>query len=58
MTGLPIVAPRLGAFSERLADYPHTWLLDWDTPVAECNDLFVNLLEGKSNALAEPAHDA
>lgn len=45
VTSLPIVAPKLGAFSERLADYPHAWLLDWDTPVAECNDLFVSLLD-------------
>ena len=44
-TGLPIIAPRLGAFIERLADYPRAWLLDWDAPVADCNDLFVSLLE-------------
>ena len=57
-TGLPIAAPRLGAFIERLADYPRAWLLDWDAPVAECNDLFVNLLRHGSNALAEPDHGA
>jgi len=57
-TRLPIVAPRLGAFSERLADYPHACLLDWDTPAAECNDLFMNLLERASNFLAEVDDDA
>lgn len=32
--GLPIVAPQLGAFAERLANRPWTWLCDWDlTPV-------------------------
>jgi len=59
VTGLPIVAPRLGAFSERLADYPYAWLLNWDTPIAECNDLFVNLLQReRSYTLVELAHDA
>lgn len=51
-TGLPIVAPRLGALSERLTDYPQAWLVDWDLPVAECNDLFVRLLKQGS---AEPS---
>jgi hypothetical protein len=32
--GLPIVAPQLGAFAERLANRPWTWLCEWDlTPV-------------------------
>lgn len=42
-TGLPVVAPRLGAFIERLADYPQAWLLDWDTPAGVWNDLFMSL---------------
>ncbi len=58
VTGLPIVAPRLGAFSERLADYPQAWLLDWDAPVTECNDLFVSLLESVSGSRAEASDDA
>jgi len=57
-TRLPIVAPRLGAFSERLADYPHACLLDWDTPATEYNDLFVNLLERASHSLAEAGYGA
>ncbi|MGB2680195.1 MAG: glycosyltransferase [Candidatus Competibacter sp.] len=44
-TGLPIIAPRLGALSERLADYPKARLVAWDAPAAECNDVFVSLLE-------------
>ncbi len=42
-TGLPIVAPRLGAFIERLANHPQSWLLDWDTPAGTWNDLFMGL---------------
>jgi glycosyltransferase involved in cell wall biosynthesis len=37
-TGLPIIAPRLGAFIERLADYPQVRLLDWDTLPRGWND--------------------
>lgn len=44
-SGLPIAAPRLGAFIERLADYQSAWLLDWKTS-AECwNDFFVSFFE-------------
>ncbi|MEH6875631.1 MAG: glycosyltransferase [Candidatus Competibacter sp.] len=42
-TGLPIVAPRLGAFIERLVNHPQSWLLDWDTPAGIWNDLFMGL---------------
>lgn len=57
-TRLPIVAPRLGAFSERLANYPYACLLDWDTPAAKCNDLFVSLLERASDLSAEAGYGA
>ena len=40
-SGLPIAAPRIGAFIERLADYPHTRILDWDTPAAGWNDMLM-----------------
>ena len=44
-SGLPIAAPRLGAFTERLADYQLAWLLDWKMS-AECwNDFFVSFFE-------------
>jgi glycosyltransferase involved in cell wall biosynthesis len=42
-SGLPIAAPRLGAFPERLADYPAAWLLDWDSTPHAWNDLFLSL---------------
>jgi glycosyltransferase involved in cell wall biosynthesis len=42
-TGLPIAAPRLGAFPERLADCPFAHLMEWDTDAAAWNDLFLSL---------------
>lgn len=32
-TGLPILAPNLGAFPERLAGRPFTWIEPWEQPV-------------------------
>ena len=40
-SGLPIVAPSLGAFSERLADYPQAYLVPWDISPASANDLLL-----------------
>lgn len=37
-TGLPIVASRLGAFSERLAGYPGATLVDWNADPNHWND--------------------
>jgi glycosyltransferase involved in cell wall biosynthesis len=45
-TGLPIIAPRLGAFSERLANYPRVRLLEWDTPPAGWNDALMTFWRG------------
>lgn len=44
-SGLPIAAPRLGAFTERLLDYPLAWLMDWDTTAEYWNNLFASLKE-------------
>ena len=38
--GLPVVAPDLGAFRERLEGRPWTWVLPWDKPTAELLDFF------------------
>jgi GT2 family glycosyltransferase/glycosyltransferase involved in cell wall biosynthesis len=46
-TGLPIAAPRLGAFPERLSDYPGATLLEWDTEPAAWNDVFISLAQGR-----------
>lgn len=40
---LPIVAPNIGAFSERLHVRPWTWHLDWATPAQEVLDFFVGI---------------
>jgi hypothetical protein len=38
--GLPIVAPTLGAFAERLAQRPWSWLCDWQQTPAEWSTFF------------------
>lgn len=43
-SGLPIAAPRLGAFPERLAEYPLAWLMDWNSSARCWNDFFMSLL--------------
>ena len=51
--GLPVVAPDLGAFPERLADRPWSWVVRWDLSAAECLDLFLTLRE-KHFATGQP----
>jgi GT2 family glycosyltransferase/glycosyltransferase involved in cell wall biosynthesis len=41
-TGWPILATRLGAFSERLAEYPLAQLLDPEAPVADWNQALLS----------------
>lgn len=43
-SGLPIAAPKLGAFQERLAEYPAAFLLEWTSTAEDWNALFVSLL--------------
>ena len=38
--GLPIVAPNIGAFSERLSARPWTWQLDWQLPALQLLEFF------------------
>lgn len=38
--GLPIVAPNIGAFSERLSARPWTWQLDWQLPAIKLLEFF------------------
>jgi len=40
---LPIVAPRIGAFIERLTEYPSAHLLDWKSSAKQYNDFFIQL---------------
>lgn len=41
--GLPIIAPDIGAFRERLYQRKYTWIMPWDTSGAEFNNFFVKL---------------
>jgi len=41
--GLPIVAPNIGAFQERLYQRKHTWIVPWDISESALNDFFVKL---------------
>ncbi|MCK7491815.1 MAG: hypothetical protein MZW92_09255 [Comamonadaceae bacterium] len=52
-TELPIIAPRLGAFIERLADYPQVRLLDWDTLHEGWNDLLMTFWRGRDHDMAQ-----
>ena len=49
-TGLPIIAPRLGAFTERLADYAQARLLDWNTSAMGWNDLLMSFWHGNDQS--------
>jgi len=51
-TGLPIVAPSLGVFPERLAGHPGATLLPWDATPAAWNEA---LLRAAQASRAEPA---
>lgn len=41
--GLPVVAPDIGAFSERLIGRPYTWVLPWQQSVESFADFLVEL---------------
>ncbi|WP_447553436.1 glycosyltransferase [Vreelandella sp. EE22] len=43
--GIPVVASNLGAFEERLANRPMSWILPWNTPPAEWVARFETLRE-------------
>jgi hypothetical protein len=52
-SGLPIVAPDLGAFTERLKGRDLTWVKPWDTPAAEWVTFFMSLRKLLSDAPVE-----
>ena len=43
--GLPVVAPNLGAFAERLGGRPWSWVMPWDMPAPEWLATFIQLHE-------------
>lgn len=48
--GLPIAASKLGAFSDRLAHRPCTWLAPWDSTAKEWLDLLLDIRNQSVNA--------
>lgn len=59
--GLPIVAPTLGAFAERLAQRPWSWLCDWQQTPAQWATFFEhirqeNFLTGQGPTPPAPPH--
>jgi glycosyltransferase involved in cell wall biosynthesis len=43
--GLPVVAPDIGAFPERLARRPWCWIQPWNTSAREWNQFFTHIME-------------
>ncbi|MDD2545132.1 MAG: methyltransferase domain-containing protein [Burkholderiaceae bacterium] len=55
--GLPIVAPDLGAFAERLAGRPWSWVHAWNTPAAQWVEWFT-ALRAQHFAVTDPLASA
>lgn len=59
--GIPVIAPNIGAFSERLAEREFTRIVEWDSSVRQMNQLFRSLYKDPelffSNENAEPILD-
>jgi len=53
-SGRPIVAARLGAFIERCADDPWTWLVDWNASQDDILALFQEIVSQLENSRALP----
>lgn len=45
VAGLPVIAPDIGAFAERLAGRPWSWVQAWDMAAPEWLDFFVSIRE-------------
>ena len=52
-SGLPIVAPKIGAFIERLSDYPSACLIEWDALPKTVNDLLLDIVAEKRYTVEE-----
>lgn len=53
--GLPVVAPDLGAFPERLGGRPWTWIRPWQMEAKAWNDFFVAIREDHFATAIPPA---
>jgi GT2 family glycosyltransferase len=54
LSGAPIVAPDLGAFPERLANRPWSWICPWDRTAVDWSNFFVHLREAHFATGAPP----
>jgi hypothetical protein len=45
--GLPVLVPNLGAFIERIAGRPMSWIYDWNLSPEAINDLLMEIKEGQ-----------
>jgi len=54
MAGLPIVAPDLGAFSERVAGRPWTWCIPWNMTPRDLAALFARIEHDLRRAMTDP----
>lgn len=52
---LPVVVPNLGAFPERIADRPESYVIPWDMRPGEINGWFMAYREKKARSLERPA---
>ena len=52
--GVPVVAPDIGAFTERLSGRRWTWLLPWNTSPAEWLRLFLDMRRNNFETCLEP----
>ena len=55
VAGLPVVAPSIGAFAERLSGRPWSWVKAWDMAPSEWLDFFVKVRE-ENFATAQSPH--
>ena len=52
-SGLPIVAPKLGAFNERLNGYSSAYLIDWEALPQTVNDLLLDIVTEKKSRVKQ-----
>lgn len=52
--GLPVAVPNIGAFAERAAGRPWSWVYPWDSTSGQWVEYFFMLLRNKHFAIAQP----
>ena len=54
--GLPVIAPNIGAFGERLQNRDWTWLCDWQQSASQWLDFFVRIRQQNFSTGVGPDH--